>query len=149
MNLSCATCPDVSTLGNVVYDAGMLIALATPKPGLALVRHNRHRTKGLPVVPAPVVAQAWRRGASQVHLARSLKDCAVICCYTESEWRRVGELIGEAGLPSKKRPDPVDGLVALTAVQIRANVIATSDPGDIQAYLDVLTGGDAVVPLRV
>lgn len=149
MNLGCPTCPEVSTLGNVVYDAGMLIALATPQPGLATPRHKRFLRKGLPVVPAPVIAQAWRGGASKAHLARALKDCAVVCCYTEAEWRRIGELIGKAALSPKKRPDPVDGLVALTAVQIGAAMVATSDPDDIQAYLDVLSGGDSVLPLRV
>ncbi|MER6613816.1 hypothetical protein [Streptomyces xantholiticus] len=43
----------------------------------------------------------------------------------------------------------MDGLVALTAVQIGATVVATSDPMDIQAYLDQLPGAGFVVPLRV
>ncbi|WP_254705795.1 hypothetical protein [Streptomyces vilmorinianum] len=149
MNIGCPTCPDLSTLGDVVYDAGMLIALATPRPGLTTPRHREFGLHGLPVVPAPVIAQAWRGGTSKAHLARALKDCAVICCYTEAEWRRVGELIGEASLPSKKRPDPLDGLVALTATQVGAAAVATSDPDDIQAYLDVLPGGHSVLPLRV
>lgn len=149
MNLGCPTCPDLSTLGDVVYDAGMLIALSEKRPGIALARHRDLARNGLPVVPAPVVAQAWRGGASHAHLARALKECAVVCCYTELEWRRVGELIGRAELPAKKRPDPVDGLVALTAVEIGAAVIATSDPQDMRAYLGQLPGAEAVVPLQV
>ncbi|MGX6743424.1 protein kinase family protein [Streptomyces peucetius] len=149
MNLGCPTCPDLSALGDVVYDAGMLIALADKRPDTALVRHREFARGGRPVVPAPVVAQAWRSGATRAHLARALKDCAVVCCYTETEWRRIGELIGRADVPAKKRPDPVDGLVALTAVQIGATVVATSDPMDIQAYLDQLPGAEFVVPLRV
>ena len=61
----------------------------------------------------------------------------------------VAQLIGRADIPAKKRPDPVDGLVAPTAVQIGAAVVATSDPMDIQAYPDQLPGAAFVVPLRV
>jgi hypothetical protein len=43
----------------------------------------------------------------------------------------------------------VDGLVALTAVQTGAGVVATSDPEDIQAGLDQLPGDGAVIPVRV
>ncbi|WP_267241537.1 hypothetical protein [Streptomyces sp. PR69] len=139
----------------MVYDAGMLISLADKRPGTALIRHREFARNGLPVVPAPVIAQAWRGGATRAHLARALKECAVVSCYTETEWRRVGELIGRAdragraGLLAKKRPDPVDGLVALTAVQIGAALVATSDPEAIQAYLDQIPGADVVVPVRV
>jgi hypothetical protein len=101
------------------------------------------------VVPAPVVAQAWRGGAKTAHLARALKDCAVVCCYTEIEWRRIGELIGRARLSPKKKPDPVDGLVILTAVEIDAAIIATSTPDDIQAYLDHVPGSEAITVLTV
>ncbi|AVH56904.1 hypothetical protein C4B68_15180 [Streptomyces dengpaensis] len=73
----------------------------------------------------------------------------MVCCYTETEWRRVGELIGRADLRGKKRPDPVDGLVALTALQIGAAMVATPDPGDIQAYLDQLAGAEPVITVRV
>jgi predicted nucleic acid-binding protein len=149
VNLGCPTCPDLDALGDVVYDAGMLIALAAKRPGSALARHQVFSRNGLPVVPAPVVAQAWRGGATRAHLARALKGCAVVCCYTEREWRRVGELIGRADLPAKKRPDPVDGLVAITALQIGAALVATSDPKDIQAYLEQLPGAESVIPVRV
>ncbi|WP_406384108.1 hypothetical protein [Streptomyces sp. NBC_01618] len=61
-----------------------------------------------------------------------------------TEWRRVGELIGRAGLPSKKKPVPVDGLVALTAVEIDAAITATSNPEGIQAYLDQVPGSGTI-----
>lgn len=100
-------------------------------------------------MPAPVVAQAWRGGAKTAHLARALKDCAVVCCYTETEWRRIGELIGRAAINFKKKPDPVDGLVALTAREIDAAIIATSDLDDIQAYLDQIPGSETISVLQV
>ena len=111
--------------------------------------HAEYRLTGRPVVPAPVVAQAWRGGARTAYLARALKDCAVVCCYTEAEWRRVGELIGRADLNPKKKPDPVDGLVALTAVEIDATIVATSDQDDIRAYLDQIHGSQAITVLGV
>lgn len=144
MNWSCPTCPDTQSLGDVVYDTGMLIALAAPWNAVARLRHAEYYLAGRPVVPAPVVAQAWRGGARTALLARALKDCAVVCCHTEQDWRRVGELIGRAALNPKKRPDPVDGLVALTAMDIDAALVATSDPDDIQAYLDQLPGSAAI-----
>ncbi|OAH13186.1 hypothetical protein STSP_35110 [Streptomyces jeddahensis] len=49
----------------------------------------------------------------------------------------------------KKRPDLVDGLVALTALEIGAALVATSDPDDIRAYLGQLPGAESVIPLRV
>jgi hypothetical protein len=149
VNWGCPTCPAAESLGDVVYDAGMLIALATPGDPRARLRHAEYCLTGRPVVPAPVIAQAWRGGAKTAHLARALKDCAVVCCYTETEWRRVGELIGRAGLPPKKKPDPVDGLVVLTAVEIDAAIIATSDRDDIQAYLDQVPGSGAITVLAV
>jgi len=150
MNWGCPTCPDPATLGDVVYDAGMLIALAAPHPSaLTRVRHSEFCRAGRPVVPAPVVAQAWRAGHARAHLARALNDCAVVCCYTEHEWRRIGEMIGRAALSAKKRPDPVDGLVALTAVDVDASIIATSDPADLRAYLDQVPGTSAITVLEV
>jgi hypothetical protein len=73
----------------------------------------------------------------------------VVCCYAETEWRRIGKLIGRAGLAPKKKPDPVGGLVALTAVEIDAAIIATSDPDDIRAYLDQMPGSETITVLEV
>ncbi|WP_353944343.1 hypothetical protein ABII15_23945 [Streptomyces sp. HUAS MG91] len=61
-------------------------------------------------------------------------------------------MVSDAGMLvalAKKRPDPVDGLVALTALQVSAAMVATSDPDDIRAYLKQLPGAEAVVTLRV
>lgn len=143
MNYGCPTCPDASVLGDTVYDTGMLIALGNGAPH-ARLRHDMYRSSGLPAVPAPVVAQAWRGGAKTALLARALNECAVISCYTVQEWRRVGECIARAALAPKKRPDVVDGLVALTAASIDAAIVATSDPDDIAAYLAVIGVSDRV-----
>jgi hypothetical protein len=62
-----------------------------------------------------------------------------------AEWQRVGGALGKAQLPPKKRPDAVDGLVALTAVRHGSAVIFTSDPDDIGAYLEALNAHDVHV----
>lgn len=150
MNWGCPTCPNPATLGDVVYDAGMLIALAARHPTpMVRAQHREFCRAGRPVVPAPVVAQAWRAGHSRANLARGLADCAVVCCYTEHEWRRIGEMIGRATLSAKKKPDPIDGLVASTASDISAAIIATSDPADLRAYLEQLPGTDAITLIAV
>ncbi|MEU5988238.1 hypothetical protein ABZ806_04605 [Spirillospora sp. NPDC047418] len=52
-------------------------------------------------------------------------------------------------MASKKKPDPVDGLVALAAVEIAAAIIATSDSMDIQAYLGQIPATEAITVLSV
>jgi hypothetical protein len=43
----------------------------------------------------------------------------------------------------------VDGLVALTAVEIEATIVATSDQDDIQAYLDQIHDSQAITVIGV
>jgi hypothetical protein len=63
--------------GSAIYDAGMLVGLANrasraQAEHLAIIRHTR------PIVPGPVLSQAWRRHSpGQAILSRYLKDCRV------------------------------------------------------------------------
>jgi predicted nucleic acid-binding protein len=79
------------------------------------------------VVPAGVVAQAWRDGRRQVRLARLLGSplCQVIP-LDDSTARAVGQLCGVSGTA-----DIVDASVAL-AGRRRSLRVVTSDPGDIR-----------------
>lgn len=43
----------------------------------------------------------------------------------------------------------MDGLVALTAVEIDAAIIATSDPDGIRAYLNQVPGSETIAVLAV
>ena len=152
-----------------VYDTGMLIALADRKVKAVSLHNGMRQAPHRAIVLGPVLAQVWRPAPALVHaLATALRDCTVpqarsaamalrptaagqvVClmCATApdlAEWQRVGGALGKAQLPPKKRPDAVDGLVALTAVRHGSAVIFTSDPDDIGAYLEALDAHDVHV----
>ncbi|MGW3120290.1 hypothetical protein ACWDBW_24625 [Streptomyces sp. NPDC001107] len=152
-----------------VYDTGMLIALADRKAKAVALHSGLRATPHRALVLGPVVAEVWRPRPSVVHaLAGILKDCTVpqartsepplretkagrpecIACATGldvTDWRRIGTALGQAKLPAKKNLDAVDAWVALSAVKHGSAVIFTSDPEDIEAYLDVLNPGDVHV----
>jgi hypothetical protein len=79
------------------------------------------------VVPAGVIAQAWRDGARQVRLARLLGApvCEVVA-LDDRQARASGQLCGVAGTA-----DVVDASVALAAKDRGLRVI-TSDPEDLR-----------------
>lgn len=79
------------------------------------------------VVPAGVVAQAWRDGRTQVRLSRLLGSPACeIVPLDDLAARSVGQLCGATGTD-----DITDAAVALTARQRGLRVI-TSDSDDIR-----------------
>ncbi|MEW2120175.1 twitching motility protein PilT [Streptomyces sp. NPDC005474] len=134
----------MSTLRPFVYDAGALIAAERDQVAFWRAHRSYLTAGGVPVVPAPVVSQAWRDGARQAQLARLLHGCHVLP-LDQALAMSVGELLGKA-----RTSDPVDGTVALIAARLDASVF-TSDPGDIQHLVDHL--GQAgkrvrVTPLR-
>lgn len=113
----------------LVYDAGALLAaerndrkfLATHKAALIAGRRV--------VVPAPVLAQAWRGGARQAVLSQVLKGCFVLTT-DEDIAKRAGVLLGLSGTD-----DAVDAIVVATAVKLGATVV-TSDPKDLHVLGD-------------
>ncbi|NGO12207.1 hypothetical protein G5C60_32535 [Streptomyces sp. HC44] len=152
-----------------VYDTGMLIALADRKAKAVALHNGLMAAPHRALVLGPVLAQVWRPRPASIHaLAAVLKDCTVpqartsepamretragrpecIACANGPDvidWRRIGAALGEAKLPPKKKPDPVDAWVTLSAVKHGSAVIFTSDPEDIEAYLAVLNPGDVHV----
>jgi hypothetical protein len=129
----------------VIYDAGMLIGLAN-RAARAQAQHEMNVRRARPVVPGPVLAQVWRGGGSaQAVLSRYLRDCQTFTAYSEHDYKRVGMMLGDVSLPARKRPDVIDALVALTAVEHDAIAVLTSDPLDISAYLDTLPKARTVV----
>lgn len=131
--------------GSVVYDTGMLLGLAN-RSARAHAEHDRIIIYTSPIVPGPVLAQAWRREpAAQALLSRCLQRCQLYTAYSERDYKRVGVMLGEASLPAKKRPDVIDALVALTAAQHDPAAVLTSDPRDIAAYLDTLPKARTVI----
>ncbi|MEY9946945.1 hypothetical protein [Kitasatospora sp. GAS1066B] len=122
----------------VVYDTGMLIGLANRSSAVASF-HSGVLRSHTPIVPGPVVAQVWRRGAAtEFTLGMYLKDCEVVTDYDLDQYKRVGVILGQAALPPKKRPDVVDALVVMTAARYGSAAILTSDPEDLKAYAATL-----------
>jgi len=115
----------------VTYDTGALVAADRGE------RHvwARHRAllarRTVPVVPAPVVAQAWRSGPRQARLARLLQGCDVDELDDEQA-RSVGELLGKSG-----RDDIVDGCVVEGALR-RHDLVVSSDAQDLRALATAL-----------
>lgn len=107
----------------LVYDAGMLVALDSgDRRRWAAMRRAIDRGFEL-VVPAPVVAQAWR-SSRQARLAHALDACKVEP-VDEDLARVAGVLCGKAGTS-----DAVDAIVVASAARHRGTII-TSDRDDI------------------
>ena len=120
----------------LTYDTGALIAAESSARGLWAL-HRRALERGLrPVVPAGVLAQAWR-GGPQPQLSRLLKGCRIED-LTGVRARAAGAACGRAG-----SGDVVDASVAVGAIA-RGDLVVTGDVGDITRIADAL-----VSPLEV
>ena len=123
----------------VVYDAGMLVAADRNTRAVWAEHRVRLETGILPVVPAPVVAQA-SRSPQQVQLRRLLRGCQVTA-LTEQDAHAAGHLLGRAGTR-----DVVDAVVAHTAAQLNADVV-TGDPDDIGRLLEAAGATSQIISL--
>jgi hypothetical protein len=111
----------------VVYDAGVLIAADRGERG-TWAKHRARLEAGLvPLVPAPVIAQA-SRSSRQVGLRRLLRGCEVVA-MDEAGAHRAGELLGLS-----RTKDVVDAFVAVVAERFGADV-RSDDTGDIERML--------------
>lgn len=126
----------------------MLIGLAK-RERIAHAKHEEATRYERPIVPGPVLSQAWRDSPRpQATLSHYLKDCLIHIEYDDDDYRRVGLMLGDRRPSGKKRPDFVDALVAYTAAGQAPAAVMTSDPLDIIAYLDTLPRPRvAVVPV--
>ncbi len=122
---------------SVVLDTGALIGFErNDRRVVAIVSRALQHSDPL-LVPAGVVAQAWRDGQRQARLARLLGSplCDVLV-LDDHRARAAGQLCGVAGTS-----DVVDASVVVAARETSAKVI-TSDPGDLKRldnHLDVIT----------
>lgn len=123
-------------MSGAVLDTGALVGFdRNDRRVVAIVARALEHGDPL-VVPAGVVAQAWRDGRTQVRLSRLLGSpvCELVP-LDDLAARSVGQLCGATG------PDDItDAAVALTARQRGLRVI-TSDPDDIRrldSRLDVV-----------
>jgi hypothetical protein len=110
----------------VTYDTGALVA-ADRGERRQWARHRALLTRReIPVVPAPVLAQAWRGGNRQALLTRLLAGCDVEA-LDDTQARAIGALAARAAVT-----DIVDACVVEGALR-RHDLIVSSDPGDLHA----------------
>lgn len=109
-------------------DTDALIALEAGSRRMAVLLEEALAGKAPLVIPAGVVAQAWRGGARQVRVARLLRASVTsVVPLDERLALRVGARCAATGVA-----DVVDVSVALCAGD-RGHPVVTSDPGDIRA----------------
>ncbi len=123
---------DVAGPRGVTFDASALIALDRGNRHLWARLRAAEREKRLPVVPAPVVAQAWRT-PRQANLARALRHCRIEATDAELA-KAAGELCERSGTV-----DVVDAIVVASAGR-RADIVLTSDLLDISALAEHVDG---------
>jgi hypothetical protein len=114
----------------LVYDTGALVAAERRDTGIALLHQHAVRTKVRPIVPAVVLAQAWR-GGPQPGLSMLIKGCLILP-IEEHLSRAAGTVCGQA-----RASDVVDALVVVTAVTFGAAIV-TSDPDDLYHLADAI-----------
>jgi predicted nucleic acid-binding protein len=112
-------------MAGVTYDTGALVAGERNDRRMWALHAAFLAEEIVPVVPAPVLAQAWRGGARQASLSRLLALCEIEP-LDESQARRVGELAAKA-----RHHDVVDVAVVEGAVR-RGDAVVTSNETHIR-----------------
>jgi predicted nucleic acid-binding protein len=112
------------------YDTGALLAAEADRPEIWSL-HVRSLQRGeQPVVPAVVLAQAWR-GGPQATLSRLLRGCRIEE-LDEARARAAGVFCARSGTR-----DIVDAVVVAGALA-RADLVVTSDPDDLERIASAL-----------
>lgn len=113
-------------MAGVTYDSGALIAGERNDRRMWALHVGFIAEEVVPVVPAPVVAEAWRGGGRQASLARMLAGCEIEPMGPDQA-RRVGELAGRA-----HHDDIVDVTVVEGALRRGGDVVVTSNETHIR-----------------
>ncbi len=113
----------------VTYDTGALIAGERNDRKMWALHAGFLAEDVAPVVPAPVLAEAWRGGARQASLSRLLVMCDVEP-MTDEQARQVGVLAGKAD-----HDDVVDVTVVEGAIR-RHDAVVTSNEDHIRRVAD-------------
>lgn len=113
-------------MAGVTYDSGALIAGERNDRRMWALHVAFMAEEVVPVVPAPVLAEAWRGGPRQASLARMLAGCDIEGMDPDQA-RRVGELVGRCG-----HDDVVDVTVVEGAVRRGGDVVVTSNENHIR-----------------
>lgn len=109
----------------VTYDTGALVAAERNDRRMWALHAGFLAEEVAPVVPAPVLAEAWRGGSRQASLSRLLEMCGVEPMSAEQA-RHVGVLAGKAA-----HSDIVDVTVVEGAIR-RGDAVVTSDEDHIR-----------------
>ncbi|MGH3822004.1 MAG: hypothetical protein ACRDRA_04080 [Pseudonocardiaceae bacterium] len=112
-------------MAGVTYDTGALIAAERNDRRMWALHAGLLAEEVSPIVPAPVLAEAWRGGPRQANIARLLVMCEVEW-MTEDQARQVGSLVGRSG-----HDDIVDVTVAEGAIR-RGDAVVTSNRKHIE-----------------
>jgi predicted nucleic acid-binding protein len=112
---------------SVVYDAGVLIAAERSQRRVWAEHRVRLEAGLVPLVPAPVVAQA-SRSPKQAQMRRLLRGCEVVA-FDEASAHAAGALLGKT-----RTRDVVDGSVAALSIRKQADVVS-DDAEDIRRLL--------------
>ncbi|MGH8979698.1 MAG: twitching motility protein PilT [Acidimicrobiales bacterium] len=115
----------------VTYDAGALVAADRGERRMWARHRVLLQLRQVPIVPAPVVAQAWRGGRRQARLSRLLVGCNVER-LDDGQARRVGELLARAALS-----DIVDATVVEGSLR-RGDLVISSDPMDLSSLASAI-----------
>jgi predicted nucleic acid-binding protein len=118
----------------VTFDTGALIALESGSRRMAVLVEEALASGSEVVIPAGVVAQAWRGGAAQARIARLLRaSVTLVVALDQRQALRIGARCAATGVT-----DVIDISVTLCA-RDRGHAVVTSDPGDIRAADPSLT----------
>jgi hypothetical protein len=110
---------------SVVYDAAVLIAADRSKRRVWAEHRVRLESGLVPLVPAPVVAQASRT-SKQAQMRRLLRGCEVVA-FDEAAAHAAGRLLGKT-----RTRDVVDASVAELSIRKQADVVS-DHANDIRA----------------
>ncbi len=120
-------------VNGVVYDTGALVAAERNDRKMWELHRGFIVEDVTPIVPAAVLAQAWRGGTGrQVSMARLIKGCTIDDLNGDRA-KGIGSIIAQVD-----HPDIVDVSVVETAIR-HGLAIVTSDVDDITAICDLLT----------
>jgi hypothetical protein len=118
-------------VGGVTYDTGALVAAERNNRQMWPLHAGYLAEEVIPMVPAAVLAEAWRGGSRQASLSRLLRMCDTEP-MTEELARNVGVLAGASG-----HDDVVDVSVVEGAVR-RGDAIVTSNITHIRMVADAV-----------
>ena len=111
----------------LTIDTGALIAFELNDRLMVRIINTARAAEVEIVVPAGVVAQAWRDGTRQVRLARLLRASDVFVeALDDSRAREAGQLCG-----TTRTRDVIDATVVLCARR-RGHRVVTSDAKDLE-----------------